>query len=185
MNHPESSWTGVPRDGAVPAAKGVPDVNDVPLQTTVNGVTGQHIVEARETLAGFLRGPLNLTGTHVGCEQGVCGACTVLVDGVSARSCLMLACQVDGAQVRTVEGLAQGPRLSQLQQSFCDHHGLQCGFCTPGILMTLTELLEVNPDPGEKEVREVLSGHLCRCTGYENIVRAALAAARTLREGQA
>ena len=156
----------------------------VRMEATVNGLPGQHVVETRETLAGLLRGPLGLTGTHVGCEQGVCGACTVLVDGVSARSCLMLACQADGAQVRTVESLAQGGRLNVLQQAFCDHHGLQCGFCTPGILMTLTELLEANPDPGETEVREVLSGHLCRCTGYENIVRAALAAARVLRDAK-
>ncbi len=162
-----------------------PVPHGVPMEATVNGVAVHHVVEARETLVAFLRGPLKLTGTHVGCEQGVCGACTVLVDGASARSCLMLACQADGAHVRTVESLASDGRLNVLQQAFCDHHGLQCGFCTPGILMTLTELLEANPDPCEREVREVLSGHLCRCTGYENIVRAALAAARALREASA
>jgi aerobic-type carbon monoxide dehydrogenase small subunit (CoxS/CutS family) len=153
-----------------------------PIEVIVNGAACRHTVEPRETLVGFLRGSLHLTGTHVGCEQGVCGACTVLVDGVSTRSCLMLACQADGAQVRTVESLAQGGPLNVLQQAFCDHHGLQCGFCTPGILMTLTELLESNPVPSETQVREVLSGHLCRCTGYENIVRAALSAARVLRK---
>jgi aerobic-type carbon monoxide dehydrogenase small subunit (CoxS/CutS family) len=157
----------------------------VQVHATVNGVSSIHVVEARDSLADFLRGPLRLTGTHVGCEQGVCGACTVLVDGVSARSCLMLACQADGAQVLTVESLAHGGRLNDLQQAFCDHHGLQCGFCTPGILMTLTELLAGTPEPDEAQVREVLSGHLCRCTGYENIVRAALAAVRMMNGASA
>ena len=152
---------------------------------TVNGEATSLDLDPRTTLLDALRENMGLTGSKKGCDHGQCGACTVLVDGVSARSCLMLACQADGAQVRSVEGLAQGGRLNVLQQAFRDHHGLQCGFCTPGILMTLTELLETYPDPTEQEVRAVLSGHLCRCTGYENIVRAALAAARALREAGA
>jgi aerobic-type carbon monoxide dehydrogenase small subunit (CoxS/CutS family) len=134
------------------------------------------------TLADFLRHELGLTGTHVGCEHGVCGACTVLVDGASARSCLMLAVQGDGAEVSTVESLAGGEGLNVLQQAFRDRHGLQCGFCTPGMLMTLTELLRDNPDPSEAQVRDVLSGNLCRCTGYQGIVDAALLAAKRMRE---
>lgn len=148
---------------------------------TVNGVERTALVEARLTLADFLRHELGLTGTHLGCEHGVCGACTVLVDGMAARSCLMLAVQAEGAQVTTVEGLAGEGPLNDLQQAFWEHHGLQCGFCTPGILMTLTELLREQPDPGEAEVREALSGHLCRCTGYQNIVAAALGCAARAR----
>ena len=132
----------------------------------------------RSQLADFIRHELGLTGTHVGCEHGVCGACTVLVDGHTARSCLMLAVQTNGHTVRTVEDLADGDKLHPLQQAFWDHHGLQCGFCTPGILMTLIELLRDTPNANETEVREALSGHLCRCTGYQNIVAAALAALR-------
>jgi carbon-monoxide dehydrogenase small subunit len=134
------------------------------------------------TLADFVRHELDLTGTHVGCEHGVCGACTLLLDGRSVRSCLMLAVQADGAALTTVEGLADGDRLSPLQQAFLDHHGLQCGYCTPGMLTTLTEFLRDNPDPDEAAVRDAISGNLCRCTGYAGIVRAALAAARTMRE---
>jgi carbon-monoxide dehydrogenase small subunit len=140
----------------------------------VNGSEQTRTVESRLTLADFLRHELGLTGTHLGCEHGVCGACTVLVGGQTMRSCLMLAVQADGEQITTVEGLAQGDSLNSLQQAFWDKHGLQCGYCTPGILMTLTELLADCPDPTEAEVREVLSGHLCRCTGYQNIVAAAL-----------
>jgi carbon-monoxide dehydrogenase small subunit len=151
------------------------------LSVTVNGATYERTVESRMTLADFLRHELGLTGTHVGCEHGVCGACTVLLDGCTTRSCLMLAVQVDGKQLRTVEGLATGSKLNVLQQAFWDKHGLQCGFCTPGVLMTLTELLEENSNPSEAEVRDALSGHLCRCTGYHNIVAAALAAAAQLR----
>ena len=148
-----------------------------PVTLYVNGQPRCGQAEPRLHLGDFLRNELGLTGTHLGCEHGVGGACPVLVDGVSSRSCLMLAVQAEGAQVRTVEGLAQedGP-LSVLQQAFHDSHGLQCGYCTPGILMSLTELLETHPTPDEAVIREVLSGHLCRCTGYQNIVAAALKA---------
>ncbi len=158
------------------------------ITVTVNGEKRECNVPQRKMLADFLRQDLGLTGTHLGCEHGVCGACTVLVDGVSARSCLMLAVQSDGCEVRTVESLAPagkgGEGMDALQQAFWNRHGLQCGYCTPGILMSLTELLRDNPDPTEEEVRLVLSGHLCRCTGYQNIVAAALDAARALREGK-
>jgi 2-furoyl-CoA dehydrogenase 2Fe-2S iron sulfur subunit len=147
------------------------------LTLTVNGATRSGTVEPRTTLADFLRHELGLTGTHLGCEHGVCGACTVLVGDRSARSCLMLAAQAEGKRVTTVEGLANGDGLNTLQQAFWDKHGLQCGFCTPGVLMSLTELLRDVPDPSEEQVRDVLSGHLCRCTGYQNIVTAALEAA--------
>ena len=153
------------------------------ITTVVNGETHTRTVPVRMTLADFLRHEIGLTGTHVGCEHGVCGACTVLLDGRSARSCLTLAVQVDGLAVTTVEGLADGDALSPLQQAFIEHHGLQCGFCTPGMLTTLTELLADHPDPSAEEVRLAISGNLCRCTGYAGIVRAALAAARQLREG--
>jgi carbon-monoxide dehydrogenase small subunit len=150
---------------------------------TVNGKSYQREVEARITLADFLRHELGLTGTHLGCEHGVCGACTVLLDGHSARSCLTFAVQANGRAVTTVEGLAAPDgELNVLQQAFRDNHGLQCGFCTPGMLITLTELLRDNPEPSEHEVRDVLSGNLCRCTGYAGPVAAALDAARRLRE---
>ncbi|MGH8637931.1 MAG: (2Fe-2S)-binding protein [Burkholderiales bacterium] len=152
------------------------------LRVHVNGKAFRCEVETRLTLVDFLRHELQLTGTHVGCEHGVCGACTVLVDGASARACLMLAVQCDGAEVSTVESLASGAALNVLQQAFRDCHGLQCGFCTPGMLMTLTEFLRENPDPSEAQVRDVLSGNLCRCTGYQGIVDAALAAAKRMRE---
>jgi carbon-monoxide dehydrogenase small subunit len=152
------------------------------IAVTVNGQACRREVETRMTLADFLRHELNLTGTHVGCEHGACGACTVLVGGASARACLMLAVQCDGQEVATVESLADGDRLNPLQQAFRDHHGLQCGFCTPGMLMTLTEFLRDHPDPSDAEVREALSGNLCRCTGYQGIVDAALAAAKRMRE---
>jgi len=152
----------------------------IPIALAVNGRHIERSVEARVSLADFLRHGLGLTGTHVGCEHGVCGACTVLLDGASARSCLTLAVQADGAEVTTVEGLASGERLHPLQQALWDRHGLQCGYCTPGILMSLVELLRDTPEPGEEDVRDVLSGHLCRCTGYQNIVAAALEAARVL-----
>ena len=148
---------------------------------TVNGESHERVVEARMTLADFLRHELGLTGTHLGCEHGVCGACTVMVDGYSARSCLMFAVQADGHEVTTVEGLTPDGGLSVLQQAFVDNHGLQCGFCTPGMLVTLTELLRDNADPSEQEVREALTGNLCRCTGYAGIVKAALDAAQNLR----
>ncbi|AOB31592.1 (2Fe-2S)-binding protein [Bordetella sp. H567] len=147
----------------------------------VNGQERRAIVESRTTLADCLRNELGLTGTHLGCEHGVCGACTVLVDGHSARSCLMLARQAERHEVRTVEALEEQGRLNTLQQAFQDLHGLQCGFCTPGILMTLTELLREQPDADEPAVRDALSGHLCRCTGYQNIVAAAMEALRRQR----
>jgi carbon-monoxide dehydrogenase small subunit len=154
-----------------------------PTRVTVNGKAHARIVESRLTLADFLRHELGLTGTHLGCEHGVCGACTVLVDGRSARSCLMFAVQANGCEVTTVEGLTPDSGLSVLQQAFVDNHGLQCGFCTPGMLITLTELLRENPAPSEDEVREALTGNLCRCTGYAGIVNAALDAAERLRNG--
>jgi aerobic carbon-monoxide dehydrogenase small subunit len=152
-----------------------------PTRVTVNGKSYARVVDARLTLADFLRHELNLTGTHLGCEHGVCGACTVLVDGRSARSCLMFAVQANNCEVTTVEGLAPDGKLSVLEQAFIDNHGLQCGFCTPGMLITLTELLRENPEPSEQEVREALTGNLCRCTGYAGIVKAALDAAQRLR----
>jgi carbon-monoxide dehydrogenase small subunit len=154
-------------------------------RVTVNGKSYARLIDARLTLADFLRHEIGLTGTHLGCEHGVCGACTVLVDGSSARSCLMFAVQADGGAVTTVEGLTPDGGLSVLQQAFVDNHGLQCGFCTPGMLVTLTELLQENPDPSEKEVREALTGNLCRCTGYAGIVAAALDAAQRLRNASA
>ena len=142
---------------------------------TVNGQPAALAVEERFSLADMLRHRLGLTGTHLGCEHGVCGACTVMVDGHAVRACLMLAVQVDGAAVTTVEGLADDDgRLSRLQQAFSNHHGLQCGFCTPGILMTLTEFLADHPAPAEDQLREALSGNICRCTGYQGIVDAVM-----------
>jgi carbon-monoxide dehydrogenase small subunit len=152
------------------------------IAVTVNGARREAAVPVRETLADFLRHRLHLTGTHLGCEHGVCGACTILFDGSSARSCLMLAVQADGHEVMTVEGIAPDKdTLHPLQQAFHDNHGLQCGFCTPGILTTLIELLRDNPDPSEHDIRIGLSGNLCRCTGYHNIVVAALDAAKRMR----
>jgi carbon-monoxide dehydrogenase small subunit len=148
------------------------------IRVTVNGQTYERTVEARRTLADFLRDDLGLTGTHLGCEHGVCGACTVTLNGRTARSCLMFAVQADGAEIVTVEGLAAPDgELHPLQESFWEHHALQCGFCTPGFLMTALEFLKENPNPTEREVREALSGNLCRCTGYQNIVDALLALA--------
>jgi len=150
----------------------------------VNGKAAEVEVEPRMTLADCLREKLRLTGTHLGCEHGVCGACTVLVDGAAVRSCLMFAVQADGAEITTVEGLAEeGGALHPLQQAFRDHHGLQCGFCTPGMLMTLLSFLTEHPDADEHAIRDAISGNLCRCTGYESIVDAALAAAREMRSG--
>jgi carbon-monoxide dehydrogenase small subunit len=152
------------------------------VTVTVNGTRRTAEAEVRLTLVDFLRHTLGLTGTHLGCEHGVCGACTILLDGLTARSCLMLAVQVDGHEIVTVEGLAPGPdKLNTLQEAFRDNHGLQCGFCTPGMLTTLTEFLRDNPDPTEEEVRIAISGNLCRCTGYQGIVAAALDAAKRLR----
>ena len=155
------------------------------IHLSVNGKAVEKEVETRQNLADFLRHDLSLTGTHVGCEHGVCGACTVLLDGAPVRSCLLLAVQADGAEVFTVEGLAPPDGLHPLQEAFRAHNGLQCGFCTPGILMSFTDFLARNPQPSEAEVVEVLGGHLCRCTGYAGIVAAALAAAKALRKGAA
>jgi aerobic carbon-monoxide dehydrogenase small subunit len=149
---------------------------------TVNGAERRIRVEPRRTLADALREECGLTGTHLGCEHGVCGACTILVDGEPVRSCLMFAVQADGRQVSTVEGLARGGRLHPLQQAFWDHHGLQCGFCTPGFLMLAAAVLDKTPDIGEAELRHALSANLCRCTGYQNILKAVLAAAAEMRE---
>jgi carbon-monoxide dehydrogenase small subunit len=152
------------------------------IAVTVNGKSYEETVPVRVTLADFLRHQLGLTGTHLGCEHGVCGACTILLDGHSARSCLMLAVQADGHDILTVEGIAPNDQtLHPLQEAFRDNHGLQCGFCTPGILTTLIEFLRDNPDPTEEEVRIGISGNLCRCTGYQNIVIAALDAAKRLK----
>ena len=151
------------------------------IALAVNGVRHEVEVETRLTLADCLRHRLGLTGTHLGCEHGVCGACTVLVDGQAVRSCLMLAVQAQRAEVTTVEGIAGAEgTLHPLQEAFRDRHGLQCGFCTPGMLMTLIEFLDENPAPSEAEVREAISGNLCRCTGYQGIVAAALDAAARL-----
>ena len=156
------------------------------INLTVNGRGYQREVETRMTLADFLRNELGLTGTHVGCEHGVCGVCTVLVNDVSARACLILAVQAHGKAITTIEGLANSDgTLNVLQQAFREHHGLQCGFCTPGMLMTLTEFLAHNLDPSEAETRVAISGNVCRCTGYQSIVAATLQAARVLREGKA
>ena len=152
------------------------------IAVTVNGTRREATVPVRLTLADFLRHQLGLTGTHLGCEHGVCGACTILLDGLSARSCLMLAVQADGHDILTVEGIApDADTLHPLQQAFHEHHGLQCGFCTPGLLTTLIELLRDNPNPTEEDIRIGISGNLCRCTGYQNIVTAALDAARRMR----
>ncbi|MFN7961867.1 MAG: (2Fe-2S)-binding protein [Thermoanaerobaculia bacterium] len=153
------------------------------VEVEVNGRRYQREVEPRLLLSDFLRHDLGLTGTHVGCEHGVCGACTVLLDGEAVRSCLLLAVQAHGRSLTTVEGLASDPeQLAPLQQAFREAHGLQCGFCTPGILMTLVPFLAENPDPTEDEIRLALSGNLCRCTGYQHIVDAVLLAARKARE---
>jgi carbon-monoxide dehydrogenase small subunit len=142
------------------------------IRLTVNGRVYERTVAVRMTLADCLREELNLTGTHLGCEHGVCGACTVLYDGAAVRSCLMLAVQADGAELMTVEGLAQGDTLHPLQQAFQEYHALQCGFCTPGFLMTAYALLQETPHPSRDEVREAISGNICRCTGYAPIVQA-------------
>jgi carbon-monoxide dehydrogenase small subunit len=153
----------------------------IPISATVNGRAVTAAVEPRLLLSDFLRHSLGLTGTHVGCEHGVCGCCTVLLDGASIRSCLMLAAQVDGCEVTTVESLARGGALNPLQQAFKECHALQCGFCTPGILMAATDLLAREPTPSRERIADVLSGHLCRCTGYEPIVEAIALAAERMR----
>jgi aerobic-type carbon monoxide dehydrogenase small subunit (CoxS/CutS family) len=158
------------------------DTDDHEMTVTVNGVSFQRRVESRTLLSDFLRHDLGLAGTHVGCEHGVCGACTILLDGEPVRSCLMFAVQAESREISTVEGLAGiDGEYHPLQQAMHDHHGLQCGYCTPGILMTMTAFLEENLSPNEEQVREALSGNLCRCTGYQNIVDAVISAAKRMR----
>ena len=146
------------------------------ITVEVNGDSYEREVDARRLLIHFLRDDLDLTGSHVGCDTGNCGACSVLVDGVLLKSCMMLAVQADGASIRTVEGLGSDGELDALQQAFSDHHALQCGYCTPGLLMSATALLELNPRPSEAEIRKAIQGNICRCTGYVNIVKAVQAA---------
>ena len=153
----------------------------LPVSVTVNGKDHTAIVEPRLLLVHFIRETLGLTGTHIGCDTTSCGACTVLFDGKPIKSCTMFAAQANGHRVQTVEGLASGADLHPIQQGFFEHHGLQCGFCTPGMMLTAVALLERNPDPTDLEIREAISGNLCRCTGYVNIVRAVHHAANALR----
>jgi aerobic carbon-monoxide dehydrogenase small subunit len=146
------------------------------VTVTVNGTTYEREVEARKLLIHFIRDDLDLTGSHIGCDTGNCGACSVIVDGTLTKSCMMLAVQADGSSIDTVEGLADGDELNKLQQSFKDHHALQCGYCTPGMLMSATALLRQNPHPSEDEIKKGLQGNICRCTGYWNIFDAVKAA---------
>ena len=155
------------------------------IRVEVNGEPYEALVAPRMLLADFLREELDLTGTHLGCEHGVCGACTVLLDGRPTRACLVFAVQVDGCRIQTVEGLGRDDELHPVQRAFNDNHGMQCGFCTPGFLMSVSAFLETNPDPGDEEILDVLGGHLCRCTGYQNIVASVRDAARALREERA
>jgi len=155
------------------------------IRMTVNGQPYEALVEPRTTLVDFLRGELGLTGTHVGCEHGVCGACTVLWNGRAVRSCIMLAVQADGADLTTVEGLARDGVLHPIQQAFLEGRGLQCGFCTPGFLMSVYELLRRSPDPSDDEIMDTLGGHICRCTGYQAIVKSVRLAAEKLRQADA
>ena len=152
-----------------------------PVTIRVNGETKTALAEPRTLLSDFLRHGLGLTGTHVGCEQGVCGACTVRIDGSVARSCLVFAVSVEGAEIETVEGMANASDLHPIQEAFRQEHGLQCGFCTPGLLLTVQDLLKRNADPSDSEIRDYLSGNVCRCTGYQGIVTAVKRAAQTLR----
>ena len=155
---------------------------DVGIEITVNGQVRRATVQPRLTLADFLRERLQLTGTHLGCEHGVCGACTILLDGEAVRSCLIFAVQADGADITTVEGIAdaQDGTLSPVQAAFREHHGLQCGFCTPGFITSVTAFLHDNPDPTDEQIRDALSGNLCRCTGYQGILKAVRSAAGTI-----
>jgi carbon-monoxide dehydrogenase small subunit len=152
------------------------------ITLTINGRAHKITVEPRRTLADAIREDCGQTGTHIGCDHGVCGACTIIVDGAPVRSCLMFAVQADGKQIRTVEGLADGDKLHPMQQAFMDHHGLQCGFCTPGFLMLAVGVLEREPDISDADLIDVLSSNLCRCTGYQNIVKAVRAAAEEMRK---
>jgi aerobic carbon-monoxide dehydrogenase small subunit len=143
-----------------------------PITVTINGTVYEREVEARKLLIHFIRDDVDLTGSHIGCDTGNCGACSVIVDGTLVKSCMMLAVQADGTEIETVEGLADGDELAPLQQAFRDHHALQCGYCTPGMLMSATALLRGNPSPSEDEIKKALQGNICRCTGYVNIVEA-------------
>ncbi|MCB1631854.1 MAG: (2Fe-2S)-binding protein [Pseudomonadales bacterium] len=154
------------------------------VRLTVNGREYEREVEPRMTLVDFLRHELGLTGTHVGCEHGVCGACTIIRNGEAVRSCLMLAVQADGAELRTVEGLAGADGLHPVQQAFIERHGLQCGFCTPGFLMSTVELLETTTEPSDEQIREAIGGNICRCTGYQSILESVHLAAQKMRAGQ-
>ncbi len=156
----------------------------VALRMSINGQPYEGLVEPRKLLVDFIREEASLTGTHIGCEHGVCGACTILMDGETVRSCLTFAVQAQGRELWTVEGLAENGNLSPLQNAFWENHGLQCGFCTPGILMTAVEFLRDNPKPTEEEIRVGLSGNLCRCTGYKNIVKSIAAAAEKYQAGE-
>jgi carbon-monoxide dehydrogenase small subunit len=158
---------------------------DHQIRVTVNGKQHQHDVEPRLLLVHYIRETLDLTGTHVGCDTSQCGACTIIMDGQAVKSCTILAVQADGSQIMTIEGLAPQGQLHPIQQGFWEKHGLQCGFCTPGMIMTAYDLLQNNPAPTEKEIRHSLEGNLCRCTGYENIVRAIEWAAEQMRGGAA
>jgi aerobic carbon-monoxide dehydrogenase small subunit len=161
-------------------------MTDEAIAITVNGERRKGRTEARTTLADFLRDELALTGTHVGCEHGVCGACTVLLDGEAVRSCLVLAVQADGASVTTIEGIGPAPgRLGPVQQAFMECHGLQCGFCTPGFVVSVTSFLAEQPAPSDDEIREMLSGNICRCTGYQGIVAAVHRATELIEEAKA
>ena len=151
------------------------------ISATVNGRTYKNEVEPRTLLVHYLRDQLNLTGTHVGCDTSQCGACTVLMNGISVKSCTVLAAQADGAEITTIEGLAKGNQLHPIQEGFWEKHGLQCGFCTPGMIMSAYDLLQNNPNPSEEEIRHGLEGNLCRCTGYHNIVKAVQYAAAKMR----
>jgi aerobic carbon-monoxide dehydrogenase small subunit len=156
--------------------EGIPVVTSQAVSLVVNGTTYEREVEARRLLIHFLRDDLDLTGSHVGCDTGNCGACSVLLDGTLVKSCMLLAVQADGATIETVEGLAEDEQLSPLQQAFSDHHALQCGYCTPGMLMSATALLRENPRPSDEEIAKAIQGNICRCTGYWNIFKAVKAA---------
>ncbi|HEV3317720.1 MAG TPA: (2Fe-2S)-binding protein [Candidatus Angelobacter sp.] len=155
------------------------------INVTVNGISHQSEVEPRMLLVHYLRDALSLTGTHIGCETSLCGACTVLVDGQAVKSCTLLAVQADGSEVTTIEGFAADGKLHPVQQGFWEHHGLQCGFCTPGMIVAAAQLLERNPDPTEEEIRHGLEGNLCRCTGYQHIVQAVQCAAKKMQSKSA
>jgi aerobic-type carbon monoxide dehydrogenase small subunit (CoxS/CutS family) len=155
------------------------------IQLKINGAAHTKEVDVRTTLVDFLRGELGLTGTHVGCEHGVCGACTVLWNGRAVRSCIMLAVQADGAEVTTIEGLSPGGKLHPIQEAFREAHGLQCGFCTPGFLLSIRELLERSAKPSEEEIMDTLGGHICRCTGYQSILEAVDLAVKKFAEAKA